>query len=65
MIFAWVEGMRGPTPQVWGDDYQPLDMQKRPRSIVLQQHDMLPTDRNLTLDELMLKYPLVEKTHEV
>lgn len=61
--FVWVKGMRGPTPQIWGDDYNPLDLQKQAKAVVLQKHD-IGNATNMTLDALAVVYPL-EKSNEV
>lgn len=56
MRFVWVEGMRGPTPELWSDDYKNDDMQGKPRKIVIQKHEA--PDAGLTLEELVLRHPL-------
>lgn len=58
--FVWVEGMRGPTPELWSDDYRNDDMQGRPRKVILQQHKVGNVS-NMTLDALAAVYPLESK----
>jgi hypothetical protein len=51
--------MRGPTCELWGDDYVPLDLQKQPKAVVLQRHD--GNFANMTLEALAAVYPYVFK----
>lgn len=63
-FFVWVRGMRGPTPQAWGRDYSPLNSMSKPKDDVLQKHPLDESEQELTLNQLMLKYPYVEKPGE-
>lgn len=52
--FVWVEGLRGPTFELWMEDYA------KALSPVLQKHELQPEDARLTLEDLAKKYPLVQ-----
>jgi hypothetical protein len=60
--FVWVEGMQGPTPELWSDDYKNDDSQGKPRKIVLQSHDLMNDGHEaMSLDGLARKYPLEQR----
>lgn len=61
--FVWIKGMRGPTCELWNDDYVPLDLQKQPKAVVLQKHE--GNFANMTLEALAAVYPYVEKPDAV
>jgi len=60
--FAWVDGLRGPTPEKWAPDYNPKDMQGQERRPVLATHNLTEGEANtMTLDALAAVYPLEQK----
>lgn len=53
--FVYVEGMRGPTPELWHD--QPKTGSGMNRGTPLQSHDLDDAFASLTLDQLTKLYP--------
>ena len=51
--FVWIEGLRGPEPQIWYDDDQKDGVGKSKK--VLAKHDI--TDADLSMSHLALLYP--------
>jgi hypothetical protein len=58
--FVWVEGLRGPTPQLW--EHEPVDGNGKPIKTTLSKRQLVGAEQTLSLDYLAMKYPYVNNS---
>ena len=54
MYFVWINGLRGPEPQLWASE--PVDGNGKPTKNVLFKQKLLEQEEQLSLNHLALKY---------
>lgn len=54
--FVWVRGLRGPEPQIWGEEALVASERNR-ETTVLSMRALAPEERKLSLGQLAARYP--------
>jgi hypothetical protein len=57
-LFVWLQGIKGPTNQIWWLGKMTKDQKPLP---TLQEHQMTEEDEQLSMKQLAEKYPLAKK----
>ena len=57
IFFIWVPGVKGPSCEILHGLEQNKDSHNKDRKQILQQHELLPEYKDLTLNQLALIYP--------
>jgi hypothetical protein len=54
MYFVWINGLRGPTPQLWASE--PVDGNGKPSKSVLFKQKLSKEEEILSFEKLILKF---------
>lgn len=54
MFFVWMQGLRGPEPQIWAEE--PIDGNGKPVKKTLFKIKLSQAEQSLSLDYLTMKY---------
>ena len=64
IFFIWVPGTKAPTCEILYGLEQNKDSHNKDRKQILQQHELLPEYKDLSLNQLALIYPYKEIENE-